>query len=195
MSIRSIYSDRIRRLTYLALLTAIVFVLQISFSAIRIGVFSVTLVLLPVVLGAALCGPIAAGWLGFVFSVAVLVSGDANLFLAIDPLGTVVTVILKGTIAGLITGLVFWLLSKKNRYLAVIVSAAVCPIVNTGIFLVGCNLFFFDTISAGAAAEGFDNPFMYAITFFVGFNFLFELAYNVIFSPVLYRLLNMKAEK
>ena len=56
-----------RTLTGVALLTAIVVVLQLLGSFIRFGTFSISLVLVPIVVGAALYGAWAGCWLGFVF--------------------------------------------------------------------------------------------------------------------------------
>ena len=96
----------IQKLTGIAIFTAIVVILQAIGAAIRFGPFSVSLVLLPIVVGAALYGPAAGAWLGFVFSVVVLVSGDAAAFLAVNVPGTLITVLVKGTAAGLVAGLV-----------------------------------------------------------------------------------------
>ena len=138
----------IKNLALTGLLTAIVVVLQYLAVFLRLnGLFSVSLVLVPIVIGAALCGKRAGAWLGFVFSVMVFVTGDATLFLGINFWGTIITVLLKGTVAGFLTALVYQLVAKYNRYVAVIVGAVVCPIVNTGIFLLGSRLFFYDTIS------------------------------------------------
>ena len=122
----------------LAVLTAIVIVLQLLGSFIRFGPFSITLVLIPIVLGAALYGPLAGLWLGFVFGGAVLLSGDAAAFLAIDPFGTVVTVLLKGMAAGFVSGLLYNLIAQKSTWAAAFAAAFVCPVVNTGVFLLGC---------------------------------------------------------
>ena len=124
-----------RVLTGVAIFTAIVIVLQLLGSFIRFGPFSISLVLIPIVVGAAMYGAGAGAWLGFVFGMAVLLSGDAAAFLPISPLGTIVTVLAKGTLAGLCAGLVFKLLEKKNTTVAVMASAVVCPVVNTGVFL------------------------------------------------------------
>ena len=139
----------------LSLFTAIVVVLQLLGSFIRFGTFSVSLVLLPIVVGAALYGSLSGAWLGLVFGAAVLLSGDAAAFLAVDPLGTVLTVLLKGLLAGWAAGLVYRGLQGKNRGMAVIAAAVTCPLVNTGIFLLGCQLFFMDTVSAMAQSMGF----------------------------------------
>ena len=132
----------IRRLTLIALFTAIVAVMQMLGGFIKFGQFSVTLVLVPIVVGAAMCGVATGAWLGCVFGLMVFATGDAAAFLAIDPAGTIVTVMLKGILAGLAAGLTYKLLSRINRYLAVFTAAIVSPVVNTGIFLIGCNLFF-----------------------------------------------------
>ena len=257
----------IRTIVGVGLLTAIVLVLQLFIgSTIRLGTFSVSLVLMPIVIGAALFGFWAGAWLGLVFGVAVLLSGDASLFMGINPLGTIVTVILKGLLAGAISGLVYTglaeLFSKNNSterfatiaacclmalggvaclgygihlnntpviskaleessssnpgtfcivfgsilaavglalliYVlikkpdldvsaAVFVSAAVCPIVNTGVFLIGCRLFFYSTIKEWA---GNTDVGTYMIVGLVGLNFIFELAINLILSPAIVMLI------
>jgi len=105
--------------------------------------------------------------------------------------GTIVTVMLKGILAGLFAGLVYKLLEKVNKYFAVVVSAIVCPVVNTGIFLLGCRIFFMDTIRSWATDSGMPIG-TYIIVGMVGINFVAELLANVIVSPGLYRLLNIK---
>ena len=121
----------------LGLLTAIVVVMQFISMGLRFGTFSITLTLIPIVVGSALYGWGSGAWLGFVFGVTVLLTGDANLFLAVNIPGTIITVILKGTLAGAAAGFVYKLISKKNQIAAVIVSAVVAPVVNTGIFVLG----------------------------------------------------------
>ena len=137
-----------RVLTGVAIFTAIVVVLQMLASMLaRFGFFSISLVLIPIVVGAAMYGPGAGAWLGFAFGLTVLLSGDAAVFMPINPLGAILTVMVKGTLAGFCAGLIYKAIEKKNIYVAVVTSAVACPIINTGVFLVGCRLFFFDTIS------------------------------------------------
>jgi len=145
--------NRTRKLVGIALFSAIVVVLQLLGSFIRLGQFSISLVLIPIVVGSAVYGMGAGTWLGFIFGVTVLISGDAATFLAISPIGTVITVLAKGTLAGLGVDILYSLLNKVNRYLAVIVSAIVCPVINTGVFLIGCKLFFWETIKEWSAAS------------------------------------------
>lgn len=172
-----------------AILTALVAVLQLMGAFIRFGMFSISLVLIPIVIGAATCGTKVSAWLGAVFGVIVLLSGDAAAFLAVDVAGTIVTVMLKGVACGLAAGLVYKAVAKFNKYVAVVAAAVVCPVVNTGVFLLGCVLFFMETVSewAGGSDIGY-----YIITALVGFNFLFELGTNIVLSPIVVRLLNIR---
>ena len=173
------------------ILTALVIVLQLLGQFIRFGPFSISLVLVPIIIGAAMCSTYISTWLGLIFGVIVLMN-DAAAFLAISVPGTVVTVLLKGAACGLAAGLIYKLLSAKNQYLAVIMAAIICPIVNTGIFLIGCRLFFYDTISQWGIGAGFSNPVEYMFLGLVGGNFLFELVANIILCPAIVRILRIK---
>ena len=174
-----------------ALLTALVIVLQmLSLVIPPIGPFRISLVLIPIVVGAAMYGYKAGAWLGFVFGVVVLLT-DAGAFLAINIPGTIVTCVLKGAVAGLMAGIVYSLVEKKNRTLAVIAAAIVTPIVNTGLFLLGCSVFFMDTITKWATGAGFESAGAYMIGGLVGFNFLIEMAVNIVLNPVIIRILDI----
>ena len=175
-----------------AVLTALVVILQMLGAFIRFGPFQVCLVLVPIVIGAATCGVSVSTWLGFVFGLVVLLNGDAAAFYAINVPGTIITVLVKGMACGFVAGLEYKLLKNVNRYVAVIAAAIVCPLVNTGVFLLGCLVFFLDTIKAWGAASGFGNTVQYVFLGLVGGNFLFEIASNIILSPVIVRLLNIK---
>lgn len=179
----------------IGLLTAIVVVLQFVSMALRFSAFSITLTLVPIVVGAALYGWKTGAWLGFVFGAAVLLTGDAAAFLTINPAGTIATVLVKGAMAGLVAGLVYRLIAKKNQVAAVLVSSIVAPIVNTGIFLLGCRLFFFDTVAAWGTGLGFENTFVYMIVGLVGGNFLIELGVNIVLNPAILQIIKIGKKK
>lgn len=181
-----------RTLVLGAVLTAVVVVLQVAGAFIKLGPFSISLVLVPIVIGAACCGIEIGTWLGFIFGVAVLLSGDASSFLMINAPATILIVLLKGTLAGLASGSVYRWLSGKNHVAAVAAAAIVCPIVNTGVFLIGASLAFWDTLAMWAQGLGFgDNVTAYLFLGLVGGNFLVELAINIVLCPVIVRLLNI----
>lgn len=192
MSTNNNKKQQIQKIVLGALLTAIVVILQLLGSFIRFGPFAISLVLIPIVIGAATCGYKIGAWLGFVFGAAVILSGDAAAFFAINEIGTVITVLVKGTLCGLTAGLIYKLLERRNRYLAVVAAAIVCPIVNTGIFLLGCKIFFMSAISEWGVSAGFNNVAAYMFLGLAGGNFLFELATNIVLSPVILRIINYK---
>ena len=172
----------------LGLLTAIVVVMQFISMGLRFGTFSITLTLIPIVVGAALYGWISGAWLGFVFGVSVLLTGDANAFLAVNIPGTITTVLVKGVLAGLFAGLVYELISKKNQMVAVLVSAIVAPVVNTGVFILGSYVFFFDYLSG--LAEG-TNLFVFILVALVGINFFIELGTNLVLNPAILQIIRI----
>lgn len=184
-------SKQIMTLVGMGILTAIVIVLQMVASAIHFGPFSITLVLAPIIIGAALYGPGAGAWLGTVFGAMVLLTGDAAAFLAVNVPGTICTCILKGLLAGLAAGAVYKLLEKKNQLVSVVTAGIVCPVVNTGVFLLGCLVFFLDTVKEWGAGAGYENVGAYFLFGFVGLNFVIELAINLVLSTAIVRILKI----
>ena len=171
----------------MGLFTAIIVALQMLASAIKFGPFSITLVLAPIVIGAALYGIGAGAWLGLTFGVTVLISGDASAFLTINPIGTVLTVIAKGMVAGIVAAVIYKAIEKKNKTVAVVAAGIACPIVNTGIFLIGCYLFFQDWLIAVFGTTGFTT----VITGLVSVNFAVELGINMLLASVIVRIIDL----
>ena len=180
----------------IGLMTAIVVVLQLVASTIKLGMFSITLVLVPIIVGAALYGIGAGALLGLAFGITVLASGDAGLFLGINALGTIITVLVKGVASGLAAGAVYKALEKKNKLAATITAGVVAPVANTGVFAIGCWLFFMPTIKEWATAAGAENAGLFVLTGVIGANFFVELAINLVLSTVIVRIINIaKKEK
>jgi len=184
-----------RKLVLLALFTAIVVVLQILGAFIRFGPFSISLVLMPIVIGAALLGAYAGVWLGLVFGFVVLVSGDAAAFLAINPAATVFVVLFKGMLAGFVAGKLYKLLATFDRTIAAVVAAISCPIINTGIFIAGCYLFFLPTLTEWGVMAEATSVTAFIFLSLVGVNFLLELGINLVLSPTIVRLIQYQQDK
>ncbi|MBQ6499065.1 MAG: ECF transporter S component [Ruminococcus sp.] len=181
------------RLTALGILTAIIIVLQIFTTFVHFGPFSITLALIPIVVGASMFGVGAGAYLGAVFSVVVVImcitGGDPGGFLvwSANPFMCVVMCMLKGTLAGFEAGVHYRALENTNKIVATVVAALVSPIVNTGIFILGMMIFFRDTLVAWAG----DTPVLYYIIFgLTGINFLIEVGVNVILSPVVVKIVD-----
>ena len=182
-------SIKTQTLAGLAILTAIVVVLQLAGSFIRFGTFSISLVLVPIVVGAAMYGPWAGCWLGFIFGLVVVLQPDTSFFLNYSPIATVIVCLLKGALAGLCSGFVYRLLEKRNRYAAVLTAAIVCPVVNSGLFFLGSVLFFIPLIESTLAGPGEGVKFV--LLGMIGGNFLFEILFNIVLSPVIVRLIDL----
>ena len=168
-----------KEMVFGAILTALVVILQLMGAFVRLGPFSVSLVLVPIVIGAAICSVKVGAWLGFVFGFVVLLLPGTSAFLSLSPVGTVITVILKGALAGVAAAFIYKLLEARNRYVASLVSAVVATFVNTGVFIIGSLIFFESDISI-------------IINVFVSLNFLIELAVNTVLVPTIYRIINIK---
>ncbi len=181
------------RMVTAAVMTALVIIMQLlgSFTAF-FGPFSTAVALLPIVIGAALCGVGIGAWLGLVFGIVVLASGGAAFFLVFDVAGTIVTVLVKGVACGLAAGLAYKLLNKFNKYLAVVAAAVLCPITNTAVFLLGCAVFFMDDSARIAESLGSDASGMAVFVALAFANFLIEVLTNLLLSPVIIKLLNIK---
>lgn len=185
---------QIIKLVSLAMLTAIVIVLQTIGSNIKFGPYSPALVLVPITIGAILFGPKAGTFLGLVFGIVVLFSGDAQLFYAISIPGTIITVLLKGALAGLASGLVFKALKNKNIHIGILLAALVAPVVNSVLFRVGMVVFFYDMLSASASSSN-ANTFVYLFLGLTGFNFILEFGLNLILAPTISRVCELVSKQ
>ena len=180
-------NDKIMRMAAVALLMALVVVMQFVSGLIPpVSGFSISLVLIPVVLGSALYGPGVGALLGGTFGMIVYINcvtgadvGGAMVLQA-NPILCFLVVMGKGILAGLASGWVYRLLKAKNSYVAMLCAAIVCPVVNTGVFIACMLTFFKDVLSAWAAGG---DLVAYVLTGLVLANFVPELIINVVFSP------------
>lgn len=181
------------KMVELAILTAIIIVLQTSGTVIKIGTTPVSLVLIPIVVGALLLGPKAGTFLGLVFGAVVYIAGatgaDSFTFVLFTehPILTALTCFGKGAAAGFLPGLLYQLLKKWNDYAAVFIAAASAPIANTGLFILG-GLAMSGTLSNNFVAEG-STVIYFLIIVCAGINFLLEFALNLIVSPAIHRII------
>lgn len=188
-------NEKLKRMASIALLMALVVVMQAISSFIpTVSGFSISLVLIPVVLGSALYGSAAGALLGATFGVIVYINcvtgadlGGAMVFQA-NPVLCFFVVLGKGALAGAASGWVYKLIKEKNPYIAMILAAAVCPIVNTGVFVACMFTFFIDVLSAWAQGG---NVIGYVLSGLVLLNFVPELIINLLFSPASMRIVHV----
>ncbi len=180
-------------LTQLATLSAIVLFLQLAGVTVRIGATPVSLVLLPITLGALLLGPFAGAWLGFLFGAEVLVvlgamGGDpftATLFLD-HPLLTTLLCLVKGVAAGLVPALIYRALKGKCERVALFLAAASAPIANTGVFILG-SYTMMGTFQSNFLGES--SMLYFLVIVCAGWNFIFEFLINLVCVPILSRVM------
>lgn len=185
-----------KRVTGMAVLLALVVVLQALGGTVVIGPVQLNFTLIPIVLGAILYGPIVGAFLGFACGIVVLIQvimGIVPFYTLIwtnDPVVTTLTCIVKTTVAGLVSGFLFQWISRKNGLVAVFVASGIVPIINTTLFVIGC-LFM---TAVGEMANG-ENVLVYILVMIVTFNFFIEFAINLIVAPAIHRVIGIVDKK
>ena len=175
--------DKNRKVAVIGIFAALIIVLQCISTFINFGSFPITLTLIPIIVGAAVFGPYIGLLLGTVFGivVAIMVVTGADpsgaTMLAIHPVITISVCIIKGSLAGLISGLVYKALKQKNEKLAIILAAAAAPLVNTVTLFLTLILFF-------------ESSFAVMVSALMSINFMIELMTNIILAPGLLGLIH-----
>ena len=187
----------------MAVLLALVVVLQAALGSIMIGAVQLNFTLIPIVLGAILYGPAVGGILGFACGLVVLIQvmmGGSPFYMVIwtnTPFVTPLTCLVKTTVAGVVAGWLFRILSKKYTLIGVFVASATVPILNTGLFILGClcmndSIVLFQNMLPDFIGM---NPFIFILVVLVTFNFFVELTINLVLSPMLYRVIGIVDKK
>ena len=180
-------NNNIVKMVQVSILMAIIVVLQLLSYVIKIGTFNLSLVLIPIVVGAVMFGPKTGAWLGFVFGAVVTACcvsgmdvGGAILWNA-NPFLTAAICLIKGTAAGWVAGLIATAFkNSRTPWVGIVLAALAAPVVNTGLFLVGLSTCFYDVLVAWAGGQ----EILYYVVFgLVGINFIIEFALNAILSP------------
>lgn len=188
-----------KNVAYFSVLLALVIVLQIFASAIPVGATGATLnfSLLPIVLGAILLGPWAGALLGLACGIVVLVqvvvlTGNA-FYLAIwtnSPFVTTLTCIVKTTVAGFVAGVLYRIIVKKNGLVATFVASGIVPVLNTGLFILGCLCMNGTIADFGGGLAGAD-ILVFILVGLVSFNFFIEFGINLLLAPAIYRVVTV----
>lgn len=191
--------EKTKVLVGMAIFTALVVVLQQLAGVIKIGAFSPSLVLVPIVIGAASYGWLSGAWLGLVFGLLAMIGCitgtdiGGNMMWNYNPFVTALICIVKGVAAGAIAGVVYKALQKVNQILATVAAAIVCPVVNTGLFTLGAVAVFKPVLQQWAVANGYGTDLLaYIFLGMIGLNFLIEVVINLVLSPVIVRILKLR---
>ena len=177
-------------MTYFAISLALMLVLHFAIGSITVGTTKISVVLIPISIGAMLLGPAAGAALGLIYGAIVLIQFGVmalDPFTAIlfqnEPFMTSVICLVKTTLAGFLSGLAYKLLKEKNQIVATFVAAAITPIVNTGVFILLCltipDVFLANFVEAGSTV------IMFLVVGVAGWNFIWEFVVNMIFAPAM----------
>lgn len=193
--------EKTLKMVQIAFLAAVEVVLTLLY--IPIGTINLNFGLVPIVMAGILLGPAVGGFIGAVSGIVTMIqvfTTPANplyvFLVSTNPLMASLLCIVKTGAAGLLSGLVYKLIigAGKNaghkrliRVISSTVAAVVCPVVNTGIFVLGMFTVFgnalkadpvFDVASAGGLA-------VFIFVGLVGLNFFVELISTVVITPPL----------
>ncbi|MBQ6921637.1 MAG: ECF transporter S component [Clostridia bacterium] len=186
-----------KKITYFSVLTALTFVLQLVGNTVKIGFVTLNFSLIPIVLAAIILGAFYGAALGVITGLIILFNngilgadGFTNVLFASEPVMITLVCILKTGVAGLLSGLIFKALRNKNSLAAVFIASAIVPVINTALFIVGMLCITGALTSAGFIANA-ESAFYTIVIVFVGLNFVFEFAVNVIVAPTLFRVITV----
>lgn len=186
--------EAIKKMTTLALLVAIIVVLQAIAPMIKLPV-NISFALIPITVGAILLGPAGGAILGATFGIMTIINAliGADLFtkglMSVSfsaALFTVLLCLVKATAAGFLAGVVYKLLRNKTLIGATFVAAATAPIVNTGIFILGGLTVLSDAIvKAGFLGASGQSMAHFLIIGCAGINFIAEFGVNMLFATAI----------
>lgn len=184
--------EKLRQLVLAAIFIALILLMSFTpLGYLRVGLLSITLIPIPVVIGAILLGPAYGALLGLVFgltSFAQCFMGDpfGALLLGISPFGTFVVCVVTRVFVGVVPGLLFKLLTKNplnGRTLAAFVSALSGPLTNTVLYLGVLGLLFDNSVLKDMRGE---TPLLLFLVLTANVNAIVEMFASAIIAPPVY---------
>lgn len=150
-------ANKVHKMTLTAILMAIIFVMSLTpLGYLRVGPVAITFLTIPVVIGAVLLGPWYGAFLGAVFgatSFATCFGADPMgvALLSINPVATFLSCMVPRILIGVVTGVLFKALYKKNLNgtLSLIITTLVGCLTNTVLFVGAVILFFQNSYFGG----------------------------------------------
>lgn len=179
-----------KNIVYFAILLALVVIMQVVSNYITFGPVSITLVLIPIVVGGILLGPLAGALLGLAFGIITIVGSLKSPLFLTAPVLIVILALVKATAAGYFPALFYKLIAKKHPVIAAYVASASAPIINTGIFILGCIA----GISKLKEVFGFDDSasaIVFVFVGIVGINFFIEFGINILLTPAVIKIIDI----
>lgn len=193
-----------RRMVQLALFTAIIVLMAFTpLGYIKTVGLSITLLSVPVAVGAILLGPTAGAILGGVFGLTSFaqcfgLEPFGTALFGINPIGVFILCMVPRILMGWLTGLVFLGIKKvdKTKNLSYAVSCLLAPLLNTVLFMPTLMLFFYNYDKFQDMVKGFGASNVLALIFaMAGVNALAEAAICFILGTAISKALDVFARK
>lgn len=183
----------------LAMMIAIILLMSFTpLGYIRTPGLSVTLLTIPVAVGAIILGPKGGAVCGLAFgatSFYMALNGSsafAAMLLSINPVGTFITCVVARVLEGWLTGLIFAALYKSPsvKKVSYYIASLACPLLNTLFFMGFLCIFFYNTeyIQGIASGLGVGNPILF-VAAFVGIQGLIEAGICFVIGSIISRAL------
>lgn len=188
------------RLTLVSLFIALMMVMNFTpIGYITTGLFSITLMTIPVALGAACAGVWGGAVLGVVFGltsflqafgIGFMIDPSAALLFNTDPLAYTLTCFVPRITVGVVAGLIFRAFEKSGKVgvPAFICSAASVPLLNTLLFMGFYAFLYRDTVLAGKSV-------MAVIFSALTVNFVIELCVTLLAATAINKLIYTVVKK
>ncbi len=179
---KTITNKRTLKMVQLALFTAIILLMAFTpLGYIKTPGLEITLLVVPVAVGAIILGPTAGAILGGVFGITSFIQAFSGplgaALLGISVIGTFVLCVITRILMGWLTGLIFKAMKQwdRTRLISHATANLAGALLNTVLFMTAFVLLFYNTeyVQGLATALGATNPFHF-IVLFVAVNGLIE---------------------
>jgi uncharacterized membrane protein len=195
---------RTKRMVQLALFIAIIVLMAFTpIGYIKTLGLEITLIVVPVVVGAIVLGPVSGAILGGVFGITSFIqcfglSPFGAVLLGINPIGTFIVCMIPRILMGWLTGLIFIGIKKidKTKSISYAVASLTGPLLNTIFFMTTLMLFFYHTeyIQGFAKSMGTTNVYAFVIGF-IGVNGMIEAIVCFVLGTAVSKAIDVFARK
>lgn len=175
-------------LTQNAVLASIVVLMAFTpIGYLRIGAVEMTFIMIPVAVGAITLGEKSGAFLGLVFGVSSFIqcfgmSPFGAALLQINPIFTLIMCLVPRVLMGYLCGVIYKLLAKAKKGIAVIIASFSAPVINTILFIASLMTFFGKTDFIMGMRAGTENLMAFLIAF-VGLNGVMEIVTTTLIAP------------
>ncbi len=171
-----------------AVLAAIVVLMAFTpIGYLRLGAVETTFIMIPVAVGAITLGEKSGAFLGLVFGISSFIqcfgmSPFGAALLQINPIFTFIMCLVPRILMGYLCGIIYKVLCKVKKGVAVVVASFSAPVINTALFMASLILFFGKSEYIMGMRAGTENIWAFMVAF-VGINGVMEIVTTTLIAP------------